>query len=403
VISQLKAVSLKVLSWEERIFGRSADKACGGEHFGGTYEGTFIHVFACTKHNIHYHKLLMASKLQSTAPASFTIFSELPKELRCMIWARSAQLRPRVLQLFYESSTNTWHAWKDGCGGLPPTRKVSREARKESLKGYTKAFDTYVDFEEDTIFISDPVFVLQKPMRSLLSTKFANRVRHIAIPSETYAGFIESAVKFSGLCYWPTTILRKLKGLTHFTLVLSEDHIGDHIHDSDSYVTDGDDSTDESEVENIGSGHRPGEKEAGALGRSTVDNDADNEAARRLRRRLARLEKDALANMSKGYVRHPGNIHFESAMENEDYWEDWNDYKIMIVEQCEEEKAANPEWVRPKLSIMLLKYGLNRLGDFTGPIHHQGDYRDVDLEDAEFPPDENDSDSIDEMDELANT
>lgn len=74
----------------------------------------------------------------------------------------------------------------------------------------------------------------------------------------------------------------------------------------------------------------------------------------------------------------------------------------MIVEQCEEEKAANPEWVRPKLSIMLLKYGPNRLGDFTGPIHHQGDYSNVDLEDAEFPPDESDSGSIDEMDELAN-
>jgi hypothetical protein len=107
------------------------------------------------------------------------------------------------------------------------------------LKGYTKAFDTYVDFEEDTIFISDPVFVLQKPMRSLLSTKFANRVRHIAIPSETYAGFIESAVKSSGLCYWLTTILRKLKGLAHSTLALFEDHIDDHIHDSDSYVTIG--------------------------------------------------------------------------------------------------------------------------------------------------------------------
>jgi 2EXR family len=282
---------------EASIAGRGASDIGSSLYM---YEGTFIHVFACTKHTIHCHKLLMASKLQSTAPASFTIFSELPKELRCMIWARSAQLRPRVIQLFYESSTNTWHAWKYSCGRLPPTRKVSREARKEALKGYTKAFDTYVDFEEDTIFISDPVFVLQKPMRSLLSTKFANRVRHIAIPSETYAGFIESAVKFSGLCYWLTTILRKLKGLAHSTLVLFEDHIDDHIHDSDSYVTDWDYSTDESEVENIGSGHGPGEKEAGAPSRSTVDNDADNEAAQHLRRRLARLEKDALANMSKG-------------------------------------------------------------------------------------------------------
>jgi 2EXR family len=356
----------------------------------------------------------MTCELEITAPASFTVFSKLPKELRCIIWTRSAPIRPRVIQLFYESTTNTWHAWKDGCGGLPLTRKVSREAREEALKGYTEAFDTFVNFEEDIIFISDPVFVFQKPIRSFLGAKFANQVRHLAITSEMYLGLVESAVKFPALCFWPPTILQKLKGLTHFTLVLSEDemslnyliddHIDDHIDDSDSHDTDWDDSTSENEVD-ISNELGPREKEVGAVGssNSTVDNGVDYEAASRLRRRLARLEKEALANMSNGYVRHPGNIHFESAMESGDYWEDWYDHKMMIVEQCEDEKAANPHWVRPKLSIMLLRYGLKRLGDFHSPVHHQGDYSDVELEDSEFPPDESDSGSVDELVGLSDT
>jgi hypothetical protein len=41
---------------------------------------------------------------------------------------------------------------------------------------------------------------------------------------------------------------------------------------------------------------------------------------------------------------------------------------------------------------MVVKYGLKRLDDFTGPVHLRGDHKGVVLEDSEYPP-------LDESDE----
>jgi hypothetical protein len=40
-------------------------------------------------------------------------------------------------------------------GGLPSIVRVSREARDEALKSYSRIFDAYVNPEEDIIFIGD--------------------------------------------------------------------------------------------------------------------------------------------------------------------------------------------------------------------------------------------------------
>lgn len=315
-----------------------------------------------------------------------------------MIWARASPLRPRVIQLFFEPKTKTWHAYGDSCGGLPPTIHVSQEARKVVLKGYTSAFDTWVDLEEDTIFICDPVFTIRKPLRGFLNTEHAKRLRKISIASDVYNGLERSATKFPTLCPHPAAVLRKLEALTHFTLAVSEDGesgIYDDTTDSsedEQDITDWDDSSLDNEVENIDIGLGRSQPENAHLSSSAASTGADPQVAQQLelRRHLAALEKEALANLSRGYVRPRGNIHFESAMESVEHWDDWDLYRALIIQHYGFEKASHPDWIRPKVSIMVLKYGLNQLGDYGGPVHIPGDHRvrDSDLEDSEYPPED---------------
>jgi len=82
-----------------------------------------------------------------------------------------------------------------------------------------------------------------------------------------------------------------------------------------------------------------------------------------------------MEKMSRGYFRHVGDIHFESAMGSPDHWESWLDWKDEVEEVCREEKTRFPDWIRPKVSIMIVRYGLQPRGDFTGElIHLLGDH-----------------------------
>lgn len=78
--------------------------------------------------------------------------------------------------------------------------------------------------------------------------------------------------------------------------------------------------------------------------------------------------------MSKGYFRQLGNIHFESAAGHPDHWEDWEIYRQELEVSCEQEKEGLPNWVQPKISVMAVEYGLNRLGDFKTKLHLLGDH-----------------------------
>lgn len=309
-----------------------------------------------------------------------------------MIWARASPLRPRVIQLFYKN--NGWHACEDGCGGLPPTRTVSREARKEALKGYTFAFDIWMDLEEDTIFISDPVFTIRKPQRDFLNTEYANRVRKVAMSGDVYDGLEQIATEFPTLCHRPMAILRQLEGLRHFILALPEDGEGDLYDDvsddsEDGHVlADGDYLDHESGVEYNTVEVEPNHTDVTHFSGSAANNDVDQHEFQEIHRRLGFWENEALEDMAKGYVRHRGNIHFESAMESADHWDDWDIHKVEMIHHYDEEKDEYPAWVRPKLSIMIVRYGLNQLGDFNWPVHYQGDCSDVQLEDSQFPPSE---------------
>jgi hypothetical protein len=357
----------------------------------------------------------MASGLQPTDLASFTLFPKLPEELRCMIWARSAPLRPRVIQLFYEATSNTWHACPDSCGGLPPIIHVSQEARKEALKGYTWAFDTYIDLEDDTIFISDPVFTLREPQRAFLNTEHARAMKKFALSSGVYEGLGEVAAAYPTLCLPFPAVLRKLEELTHFTLAISDDgELTAYDYDPEHPSNEGYDFTDEEDIEHeseaeditaIGPNQTHYEEDGGneseaeditAMGPDQTHS-GDSLVTAYDSQLLTRLEELAFKNMSKGFVRERGNIHFENARTSVDHWEEWGDYVYCMMDHYDEEKKTHPDWVRPKVSLMILRYGLNRPGDYGGPIHLAGDYADTVLEqEIEY---RFDSDSMDDVDD----
>jgi hypothetical protein len=122
---------------------------------------------------------------------------------------------------------------------------VSREARAEALKGYTRAFGAYVDLEEDTVFIIDPVFALREPRKAFLDAEHVSKLCKIAITSDIYVGLDEYGVKFPTLCDGPAAILRKLEGLTHFTFALPNEYETIKGRSDDGYVTDNDEDNED--------------------------------------------------------------------------------------------------------------------------------------------------------------
>jgi hypothetical protein len=241
------------------------------------------------------------------------------------------------------------------------------------------------------------VFTLREPQRAFLKTDHARTMNKFALSSGVYEGLEEVAAAYPTLCLRFLAVLRKLEGLTHFTLAISDDgeltaydynpgHEPDEGYDS----TDEEDAGHESEAEDIIT-IGPDQTHSGD---SVVNKACDSQ-------RLARLEKLALENMSKGFVRERGNIHFETAMTSVDHREEWEDFLYCLSDNYDEEKRTHPDWVRPKVSIMILRYGLNWLGDYSGPIHIAGDYDDTVLEqEIRYSFESFDSDSMDEVDDF---
>lgn len=338
-----------------------------------------------------------ASSAGPSAIVSFARFPQLPTEIRLRIWAYAAPHRPRVIQVYYDIEKASWLAWKDGCGGLPPTVHVSREARSEALKSYAKVFDTYFDLEADTVFISDPMFTIRKPRKIFMDSEFAKRFKNVSFSSDVYVGLVQANDQFPDLCMHPASVLRQLTAVTNFNIVLSDD--ADVFYDSDDGEDSDDGDIDISGWESDGppDHNHPRVKQAGlssgedqddpgnveydedgqiavSLG-DTIHDNPETEAGQSSidSVKLDHLEGIAMEQMSKGFFRHVGNIRFESAMQNPDHWESWAEFRDVLMLDFQREKYSFPTWVRPMFGVMAVKYGLKRPGDFSTVIHSWGD------------------------------
>ncbi|CZT47091.1 uncharacterized protein RSE6_07620 [Rhynchosporium secalis] len=325
---------------------------------------------------------------ESTAPLVFTKFPDLPLEIRCLIWAKASPSRPRVVQIAYEADKETWRACVDSCGGLPRIIPVCREARQEALKPYTRLLETWIDLAEDTIFISDPMFNIRRPRSMFMDSKFMSSIKRVAFTEDVYFGMRLLYESFPLLVDSPGAIVRKMQGLSHFTLALMEDG-GGYGWDSDEAVEfeyfDEDSSTSELDLEEehgdfeeqneqeltVPDGGEIADPDVLQDGDSTQNEDADehdiddgdgDDEIRGQEPWLAEQEEDATERLRKGYFRNVGDIHFQSAIHSPDYWDTWYPYLQRISSDFDEQQVKDPDWSRPKIAVVEVKYGLHYIG-----------------------------------------
>ncbi|KAL2063300.1 hypothetical protein VTL71DRAFT_5105 [Oculimacula yallundae] len=339
---------------------------------------------------------------QGNASSAFTKFPDLPLEIRCMIWARASPTRPRVIQIAYEAEKEKWRACVDGCGGLPRIIPVCREARLEALKPYTRLLETWIDLEEDTIFISDPIFNIRRPRSLFMESAYLNSIKRIALTEDVYFGMKLMYESFPLLVDSQGAIIRKMQGLSHFILVLMEDGAG--------FDTDSDEAEFEyfDEEGLVASELDPGEEfgeeeydqavamqeleeieghdslEGGDTGEDGEDEsvpededgapegDNDDEIAEQ-EQWLAAQEEDAMERLCKGYFRHVGDIHFENVTHSPDFWDSWIPYLEQVNSDFDEQQVKDPAWSRPTVAIAEVKYGLQYIGQRPDIVWHSAD------------------------------
>ena len=242
-----------------------------------------------------------------------------------------------------------------------------------------------------------------------MSLESVHKLRNVAFTSEIYDGLARSFGQFPIHCEGPATILRKMKGLNHFALVLSEDGAGFEYSEDEDEDEDEDDTQLEADLEDEDEDSQGwgGEDWADAAdsvigmsnaGQELGDVEQSTEAVDEntiVEHFLDRLDAEAMEIMSRGFFRHLGNIHFESAMEHPDHWEDFSIYRDELELICEEEKKDHSDWIRPKVSVMAVEYGLEYPGFYITTFHLLGDHHHGELE---ISNDEIDRETQDEND-----
>ncbi|KAH7391289.1 hypothetical protein BKA64DRAFT_677258 [Cadophora sp. MPI-SDFR-AT-0126] len=310
----------------------------------------------------------------------FTKFPDLPTEIRCLIWAKASPSRPRVIQVAYQAEKETWRACVDSCGGLPPIIPVCREARKEALKPYTRLLETWIDFEEDTIFISDPMFNIRKPRSKFMDSACLNSIKRIAFTEDVYFGMKLLHESYPFLVDSQGAIVSKIQGLSHFTLVLMEDGAGfdedseeaEFEHFDEDSPASGNDPEEEHDEEIYEESHDEevllDDSEEWLVDAEQLQNEdavPDGEIAGATMEDedwLSMQEDLAMERLCRGYFRHVGDIHFVSAMHSPDYWDSWYSYLEQVTSDFDVQQFEEPDWNRPMIAIVEVKYGLHYIG-----------------------------------------
>ncbi|CAG8949062.1 hypothetical protein HYFRA_00002191 [Hymenoscyphus fraxineus] len=167
---------------------------------------------------------IMTEGNQTVPLKEFHLFPNLLKELRCLIWSMVPRCG-RIIQVHFLFDKNKWGAETDSATllDLVPTLVVSREARNETMRAYTKAFGTIIDLEKDTLFISDCMFTYRKTGRMLLDMEYIGQVRNLALREDVVGMllYLERATHCMDLSDTLFQVLWKFKKLGHFSIVLT--------------------------------------------------------------------------------------------------------------------------------------------------------------------------------------
>ncbi|KAE8451393.1 hypothetical protein EG329_004022 [Mollisiaceae sp. DMI_Dod_QoI] len=270
----------------------------------------------------------------------FRKFSHLPPEIRHEIWGLAAPIRPRIIQVYYNVTTELWQAWDDSCGGLSTITRVSHEARQVALKEYCELFRTWVHLECDTIFVSDPMITIPEPRDIFLNSEYAKTIQRLAF-SDRVLSNMEDRYSSDPIIGPTLTRFPRLKYFTHvlegffldsFEAFMSYTFgMGSHGNGSDGVAI---------------------EAEAAITMHSNSETPQHGSPDPRDHRRL-----------SDGFTRHVGDIRFESAAESPDDMESWREHMESLAMELAPMIAEKPDWDPPRIAIAHVRYGLNGYGE----------------------------------------
>ncbi|KAK2627495.1 hypothetical protein QTJ16_003461 [Diplocarpon rosae] len=349
----------------------------------------------------------MISAIAQSCPALPVLswFQDLPTEIRCKIWSLAAPSRPRVIQIAYSREKEKWHSCPDSCGGLPTIISVCHEARQEALRPYTKMLETWVDLNQDTIFISDTFFTVREARSMMMNLEYTGLIKRIAFTEEVYFGMKQVHQAFPKLVDPPAAVLRKMRRLTHFSLALMDDgkEFSFDAEDFAALLSDDEDPDDRSAEDEEEDGPHSynntegiEEEESESIPSPNADDlpiDREIGGLAEQERRLGLQEANKMKRMSNGYFRHVGDIHFESATHSPDYWDSWYPCLEQIQVDFDEQQVKGEAWSRPLIAVVETKPGLNFIGrasdidwratfDWTHCESAESDVSEVEAEDS---------------------
>lgn len=236
-------------------------------------------------------------------------------------------------------------------------------------------FETWVDLDQDIIFVSDPLFTIRAPRKSFMASEHIDKIKWLAFTDDVYLGLMQTHEDFPDLTESPATVIRNMRGVEYFALVLMEDGGGFDGDDSDGEEFEFEDAESVASADVADEGDEEDHDEQEAYTHETEEGldsnqhhpveDEDEDDATDPPRDDALLlsqEDEAMEGMSKGYFRHVGDVHLVNAMSSSDHWDSWRPYLEQISLDFKEMHETHPEWTRPKVAITEVKYGLNGLG-----------------------------------------
>ncbi|CAG8981030.1 hypothetical protein HYALB_00008183 [Hymenoscyphus albidus] len=336
---------------------------------------------------------------QTVPLKEFHLFPNLLKELRCQIWSMVPRCG-RIIQVHFLFDENEWGAETDSATllDLVPTLVVSREARNETMRAYTKAFGTIIDLEKDTLFISDCMFTYRKTGRMLLDMEYIGQVRNLALREDVVGMllYLEWATHCVDLFDTLVQVLSKFKKLGHFSIVLTPaDNISacsDNFGVEAEYMTRGPVEDDQwyeefDELDDIdGQSDDVIHDEDYWLYLFDDENyvELDEPSLEALKRYHVKIEKRIFklhkrdSERASTELRHTRRLIYPPKAYQYDGRKSQGprSLRLLIRKLFQHGKRKFPQWMQPSLSLTIVQPGQNTIDDTPPLFHYLGDHDD---------------------------
>ncbi|KAF8854018.1 hypothetical protein BDZ45DRAFT_60142 [Acephala macrosclerotiorum] len=312
----------------------------------------------------------MSANTGIASMGTFNNFSLLPFELRVQIWNWAP--RRRVLQATYSLSAQhpRWQICSDSVAP-DPVERVCKEARRSFSRFMGVLFHPCTDI----LLISDTTFTIRAVQKSFYEMEHINRLQHIAFTAPVWQGLRHTHHEFPTVTLSAATILRKLEGLTHFTLAVSEDDSAEE--ETGSYGYEGEwteemadewgdveHAMDEEHSDEDHENNHPFLAQSQTIlesANTSSEKDENGELTHAVKadRFLLDLEERTLADMlEEPYSRQEGVLRLRPADHSGCmFFEEQHSFKSDVIRVFVREKSLHPDWKWPRIDVREIEEG----------------------------------------------